>query len=207
MKGTQHVQNIPEEFMGEVFHLFENDSIRMVQVLSICLNRYQPSMSMVKRVKEVMNSSKVSGNDNGFSFNSGAALYDISFYENYFEINDAKVLSPIANSALAAYSYRLLSSFTDKDDRLVHQIQVVPKNEDDALFSGIIYIADQDWAIYGTDLFTTGKALNISLLDTVRVKQTHIQIQDNIWRVFSQHISFNLNILFIKTRGEFVGIQ
>ena len=206
MKGTQHVQNIPSEIMGRSLS-FIRERLDSTGSGIIYLSE---SLSTIyvdgKKKKEIMNSSKVSGNDNGFSFNSGAALYDISFYENYFDLNDAKVLSPIANNALAAYKYKLLSSFNDKDDRLVHQIEVIPKNTDDALFSGIIYIADKDWAIYGTDLFTTGKALNISLLDTLRVKQTHIQLENDVWRVFSQHISFNLKILFIKTQGEFVGV-
>jgi len=206
VKGTQHIENLPKSFMGQSLEGFRqglDSSGTGIIYLSESMSRLHYKNG---EYKEIMTSSKVSGNDNGFSFNSGAALSQISFYKNSFELGDTKILSPIARNALSAYKYRLESTFLDKDDRKINKIEVIPKNKMGAVFQGYIYIVDEDWAIYSTDLFTTGKSVNISVLDTVRFKQTHINLGGDIWRVFTQNIAFNLKLLIIATRGNFVGV-
>ena len=206
VKGRQHVRNLPKSFMGQSLEAFRQglDSTGSgIIYLSESISKLHYKDGAYK---EIMSSSKVSGNDNGFSFNSAGALAGLSFYQNMFELGDTKILSPIANNALGSYKYRMETSFYDNDGHLVYKIEVIPKNKLGALFSGYIYIVDEHWAIHSTDLFTTGKAVNISVLDTVYFKQTHINLGEKTWRLFTQEISFSLKLLLIRTQGEFIGV-
>lgn len=206
VKGTQHIRNLPKTFMGQSLDMLR-EGLDSTGTGIIYLSESVSKLHYKDGAfKEIMSSSKVSGNDNGFSFNSGAAMASMSFYENSFELGDTEILSPIANGALGAYKYRLETSFYDNEGHLVYKIEVIPKNKLGAVFSGYIYIVDEDWAIHSTDLFTTGKAVNISVLDTVYFKQTHIKLNNETWRLFSQDIKFTLRFLIIATRGNFVGV-
>lgn len=206
VKGTQHIRNLPKKFMGQSLDMFreglDSNGTGIIYLSEAVSKLYYKDGEF----KEIMSSSKVSGNDNGFSFNSGAAMAQMTFYENSFQLGDTEILSPIANGALASYKYRLETSFYDNEKHLVYKIEVIPKNKLGAVFGGYIYIVDEDWAIHSTDLFTTGKAVNISVLDTVYFKQTHIKLNNETWRLFSQDVNFKLRFLIIATRGSFVGV-
>ena len=206
VKGTQHIRNLPKKFMGQSLDMFReglDSNGTGIIYLSEAVSKLHYKDG---EFKEIMSSSKVSGNDNGFSFNSGAAMASMTFYENSFELGDTEILSPIASGALGSYKYRLETSFYDNEGHLVYKIEVIPKNKLGAVFGGYIYIVDEDWAIHSTDLFTTGKAVNISVLDTVYFKQTHIKLNNETWRIFSQDINFTLRFLIIATKGNFVGV-
>lgn len=205
VKGTQKIKNLPKSIFGQSLEslgqgLDSTGSGIIYLSESVSTLYYQQN-----KMKEVMSSSKVSGNDNGFSFNSGAAMMSMSFYDNTFDLNGTALLSPIGNSALGTYRYQLETSFYD-DEHLVHKIAVTPKNPLAAAFSGYLYIVEEDWAIHSTDLWTTGKAVNISILDTVTIKQTHVQVEGDTWRIFSQDIQFSLGLMAIKTSGNFIGV-
>lgn len=206
MKGTQYVKNLPESFMGislgELGEGLDSTGSGIVYLSESVSDIYYQN----GEVKEVMSSSKVSGNDNGFSFNSGAVMLRLSFYENVFELGGKPILSPIANTAMGTYRYRLETSFYDDRGHLVYKIEVLPKNKLAGAFGGYIYIVDEEWAIHSTELYTTGAAINVSVLDTAVFRQTHLQLEDGTWRLFSQDIDFGLKILAIKTKGNFVGV-
>jgi len=70
---------------------------------------------------EKITASKVSGNDNGFSFNS-AIDANFSFYENTIALN-AQIVSPIANNAYAYYRYKLVGTFFE-NGKLINKIEV-----------------------------------------------------------------------------------
>lgn len=206
MKGTQFIQNLPKSFMGislgQVSEGLDSSGSGIVYLSeSVSTIYYQKGA-----IKEVMSSSKVSGNDNGFSFNSGAALMGLSFYDNVMELAGKSIISPIANNALSTYKYRLKTSFYDGQGHLVHQIEVLPKNELAGAVRGDIYIVDEEWAIHGTDLHTTGAAINLSVLDTVTFRQNHVQLNNGTWRLFSQDVEFSLKIFAIRTKGNFIGV-
>src|SRR5690606_31521434 len=65
------------------------------------------------KMKEVIVASKVSGNDNGFSFNNAASV-NFDFYENYVPFN-INVVSPIADNAFNYYRYKLEGTFFYED--------------------------------------------------------------------------------------------
>ena len=204
-KGTQRVKDLPEKIMGRSLGQFRKGLDSTGSGIVYLSESVSKLYFDLPAYKEVMLSSKVSGDDNGFSFNSGAALMAFNFYENQVELGDTKLLSPIAQTALAYYKYRLVTTFKD-GPRLVNKIEVIPKNPLGPIFHGHIYIVEGDWNIHRTELKTTGKAANISMLDTVEFRQMHLPVQDSIWRIFSQEIEFNLKAFGITIFGRFIGV-
>ncbi|HET8810466.1 MAG TPA: DUF5686 family protein, partial [Flavobacteriaceae bacterium] len=169
-RGLWRVQNVPEKFMGaEIGDLGGGlDSTRSgVVYLSETISKI--AYQAPDNFKEKIIASKVSGDDNGFSFNS-AREFNISFYNNTLEIN-AEIVSPIADYAFNYYNYKLEGTFYDEHGNLINKIQVIPKRPDDAVFSGHIYIVEDSWEIYGVDLSTTGEAVQVPIIEKLGFQQ------------------------------------
>jgi len=204
------IDELPKSFMGFSLEIdsTETDSVEIQDSIGIIYLSESLSRLHYKngQYKEIMTFSKVSGDDKGFSFSTGRSIAELSFYRNTIKIDEAHILSPIATDALSAYKYRMETSFYDEKGHLVYKIEVIPKNNLGAVVAGYIYIVDKDWAIHSTDLFTTGKCTNISILDTLHFRETHIKLEDKTWTVFSRNLTFTLKVLFIKLNGYFASV-
>lgn len=155
--------------------------------------------------KEIMESSKVSGNNQGFSYNS-AQDFNIDLYKNYSEFG-RNVVSPIADNAMNFYKYRLEGAFVDEGGRLVNKIAVLPKNFADPVYRGFIYIVSDSWNIQSADLFTTGLSAQIPIFDTLSVRQSFVPVgNDGVWRMFSQTFSLEGGFFGFKFGGSFTAI-
>ncbi len=205
IKGLQKILFAPKKFMGRDLGDLGGslDSNRQgIVYLSESLAKYYSVLPNQK--KEIMISSKVSGRDNGFSFNRATAM-DFNFYENNIEIQ-RQILSPIADNALNYYRYKLLGTFYDKDGTLINKIEVIPKRKEDPTFAGTIYILENQWNIQSTDLYVTGKSIKQDVLDTLWIRQVHVPVEGDKWRLFSQKIDFKFGFLGFKLAGNFTGI-
>ena len=206
IKGIIKMDNAPKKFMGvEVGDLNGNlDSTRKgILYLS-------ESESIYKRqgredIKEIMVSSKVSGRDNGFSFNQASTL-DYNIYDNTLEFR-RQMLSPIASDALLFYRYKMLGTYVDEDQKIINKIKVIPIRNADPVFAGIINIEEDTWAVRNFDLYMTEDASKISSFDTLRLIQqyTHLK-KENVWRLFSTAVTFSANLFGFKANGKFTGI-
>jgi hypothetical protein len=157
------------------------------------------------KFKEVMTSSKVSGNDNGFSFNSARDM-NIDLYENFIQFG-RNVISPIAEGAMGFYKYRLQGALVDEEGRLINKIEVIPKNPQEPVYQGFIYIVDGLWNIQSADLFLTGASIQQPLFDTFYIRQTHVPVQKpDVWRMFSQTFSLVGGAFGFKFGGSFTGV-
>ncbi len=208
IKGNQSIKNAPDKIMGrELGDLGGGlDSTRTgIVYLSESVSKLY--FEQPDRFKEIMISSKVAGNDNGFSFNQAQAV-NFNFYQNELDFQ-TKLVSPIADDALSFYRYELINSFRDKDGRLISKIKVKPKNEYGPVFGGFIYIVEDEWAIYSTDLYATKSATGLEVLDTLHIKQTHLAFEAlgvKNWLLFQQVISFRIKVLKIETDGIFTAV-
>lgn len=208
IKGNQKVLAAPEKIMGQDLGDLRGtlDSNRQgIVYLSESVSKlyYQRP----NKYKEEMISSKVSGDDMGFSFNQ-ARLMNISFYDNTLDMNGIgrPLISPISNAALLSYNYKLIGTFYDKEGRLVNKIEVIPKRELDPVFRGHIYIIEDLWNIHSTDLYITKDATKIPFMDTVTVNQLHVNVQDSIWVQLSQTIGMGGAFLGFRIKGYFSGV-
>jgi hypothetical protein len=155
--------------------------------------------------KEVMLSTKVSGNDNGFGFNRASEM-DFNLYENHALLG-RQIISPIASNALLYYRYQLLGAFPDERGRMINKIKVIPKRSEDPVYSGVINIVDDLWNIQTVDLTLSSSNIKQPGLDTLYIKQVHVPVQaPDVWRMFSQTIRFQAGLFGFEMEGNFQAI-
>lgn len=206
VKGMQKIAELPQELMAAGEDL--SSILPSVDSTGQGIVYLSESVSTVyrlgKRSKEVMHSSKVSGNSNGFSFNRASAM-DFSFYDNSITINRALV-SPIADNALRFYDYKLEGYFMEGDYK-VNKIRVRPRQAYGPALRGHIYIVEDLWNIHSTDLYATEQATQINLLDTLYFRQVFVPVKPpEVWMMLSQTISFDISLMGIKLVGSFSGV-
>ena len=206
IKGGIKLLDAPEKILGNdigdmggqldsnrtgIIYLSESEAI---------LNFKQPD-----HYKEIMISSKVSGDDNGFSFNRFSEM-DFNLYKNT-SLYSREIVSPIANNALTYYKYKLMGTFYDDNGMLINKIEVIQKRKEDPTYGGMIYIVEDLWNIQSTELFITSRAMKQPGLDTLWLNQVHVPVQEpDVWRLFSQTISFSAGLFGFKMEGDFTGI-
>jgi hypothetical protein len=150
-------------------------------------------------------SSRVSGSSGfGFTFPAFINMYSNNVTVFTERFNPRGFISPIADGALRFYKYKLLGSFME-DGKLVNTIRVTPKRTYEPLFSGVINITEDDWRIQGFDLVLT-KTSQLELLDTLQIRQLHVPVGNDVWRVKNQFMYFNFNILKIDAIGNFLTV-
>lgn len=206
IKGNQRLLKAPEKILGQEIGDMGGTLDSTGQGI-IYLSESQAKLSRAQpdRVKEEMHSSKVSGNDNGFGFNR-ASLMDFDFYNNHVNI-ERELLSPIANTALQYYRYKLMGTFFDENGYEINKIQVLKKRESDPVVSGFIYIVEDLWNIHSTELYVTGKAIKQSALDTLVITQVHVPVEDpDKWMLLSQSLDFKFGFLGFEAEGNFTGV-
>jgi hypothetical protein len=154
------------------------------------------------KLKERIIASKISGQNNGFSYNTAQATsYD--FYDNTVELG-TNLISPIADNAFGYYKYTLEGTFYDDNKNLINKIKVTPKRDVDPVFEGFIYIVEDSWAIYGVDFDIKGYRMKEEFLDVMNLKQNFSYNQNNqLWAKNSQSLEFEAGIFGINFNGKF----
>jgi len=153
--------------------------------------------------KEIMYSSKVSGDNQSFSFNQ-VSDFKFNLYQNLVELDglsDRPFISPISENALFSYRYKLMGT-TFEDGKMINKIQVTPKRKTDPCFRGIIYIQENTWRIHSVDLYLT-KDAKIDFVDTLTITQIHSLVKDSTWMPLNMNLSFNFKVMGFKGDGYF----
>jgi len=205
-RGLIKIVDAPEKILGqEVGDLGGGlDSTRSgIIYLSETISKIE--YQKPKRLKEKILASKVSGDASGFSFNNAIDV-DFNFYKNTFDLGK-NVISPIADYAFNYYKYKLEGTFFDDNNNLINKILITPKRDNDAAFSGYLYIVEDQWVLYATDVTISGKRTGILPIDLLTVKQTFsFSRTDNIWALISQTLDFKYGLFGIKGEGRFTAV-
>lgn len=156
-------------------------------------------------LSETIQASKISGDDNGFSFNTASDI-NFVFYRNTIELGN-QIISPIADFAFNYYRYKLDGAFYDDKGHLVNKIQVIPKRPNDPIFKGFIYIVEDQWTIYALELDITGEQARIPPAEVITLKQNFsFSQQDDLWVLISQTLDFSYGFFGIKGDGRFTAV-
>lgn len=202
-RGIFRVKNLPKSILGQKLDFFDDviDSTRSgILYLSETVSKI--TFQKPDKLKEIIVASKVSGNDNGFSFNS-AAQANFDFYENYLDF-DVKVVSPIAENAFNYYKFKFEGSFADENNKIINKIKVTPKRDTEPAMNGYIYIVDENYAIYAVDLSIKGSQMQNPALNTLTLKQNFsFNNLNQIWAKNTQTIDFEAGIFGINMSGKF----
>ncbi|MDZ7880868.1 MAG: DUF5686 and carboxypeptidase regulatory-like domain-containing protein [Saprospiraceae bacterium] len=205
IKGVQRIADAPKKIMGQdlgdMNGTLDTTTRSGIIYLAETVSKLHVSG---KNKKEELITSKVSGNDNGFGFNR-ATLFDFNLYENFNNDLPRKIMSPIAENALNNYRYKLVSS-SRVDEQTVYKIEVIPIRKEDPTWAGHIHIVDNQWNLYATDVYVTGRSLQQEIVDTVWLQQSFIKLNKDVWRVFNQRLDFKFKLLSLKFKGFFNGV-
>ncbi|EDM43250.1 hypothetical protein SCB49_00807 [unidentified eubacterium SCB49] len=204
-RGLWRVSDMPEKILGQDVGDFDGalDSTR-TGIIYLSETISEIAYQQPDDFKEKIIASKVSGNDNGFSFNS-AQDANFSFYNNTIDIS-AAIVSPIAVNGLSYYTYKLDGVFYE-GDKLINKITVTPRRPKDRTFSGTIYIVEDDWQLYGVELSTTGEAIQVPMIENLFFKQNFtFDENENAWVKISQSIDFAFKFFGVQGDGRFIAV-
>ncbi len=203
-RGLYKIKNAPEKILGQSLGDFGGglDSTRsgivyLSETISEIVYQKKP-----KQFKEKIIASKVSGSDNGISFNRAQDAY-INFYDNKINLGGGGLISPIATNAFGYYKYKLEGSFYDKNELLINKIALLPKRKNDPVFKGFIYIVEDSWAIYGTHVSVRGSQIGFPPVEILNLKQNYNSTEDDTWVLISQAIDFKFNFFGFHIDGTF----
>ncbi len=134
-------------------------------------NRKKPS-----KHKEVVKGTKMVSFD-GYINSDGVSNYinrmyqDINIYDNNISILSNQFLSPISNNAPLFYKFYIIDTTVVNNHKLI-QLGFVPRNHNDFLFQGSIYISQEDssYAVKKVDM-SVNKSINLNFVKEMRILQ------------------------------------
>lgn len=204
-KGIFRIKDLPKKIMGVKVDAEEiSSSLDSTGSGIIYLSETVSKLTFEQpdNLKERIIASKISGDDNGFSYNTALGTY-YNFYDNYVNFS-VKMVSPLANNAFNYYKFKLEGSFFDDNNNLINKIKVIPRRDKEPVFEGYIYIVEETWAIYGIDFDIKGYRAQIPVLENLNLTQNFSYNSSNrIWAKNSQTFDFKAGMFGIGFTGKF----
>ncbi|WP_345230458.1 DUF5686 and carboxypeptidase regulatory-like domain-containing protein [Olivibacter ginsenosidimutans] len=210
IKGLQRLMKAPKKFLGldieEASKEMGLDSNRR-GIIYLSESESNITVNPPKDFREEMISSKISGNNQAFSFNRASEL-QLNFYENHQDIveglSSRPFLSPIAANALAYYRYQYVGS-SQQHGLTIDKIKVIPKRKGEPLYKGDIYIVANEWRIHSVNLLLD-KTSSINFVDSLNIKQLFTPINQEIWMPSNVQLDFIGGLLGFQVGGYFTAI-
>ena len=208
LKGVFRTVEVPDKIFGQKIDRKDmgTGDTSGKGVIYLCEEIADYYSQQPNKERTIIHSVRESGDANGLGFAQIPSV--ITFYENNVKVMEAVaprgLVSPIADNAISFYKYRLEGEFVE-NDQLIYKIRVTPRRQFEPLFSGIIYIADDDWAIHSLSLATTAKT-GIEYLDSLNLTQSFLPMGKDNWVVKSQVFVPRATIFGIGFTGSFVTV-
>ncbi|WP_425390292.1 DUF5686 and carboxypeptidase regulatory-like domain-containing protein [Ekhidna sp.] len=197
LKGLFRLDDKPDKILGQQVTVDTG-----ILYLSESVSRF--SFELPDKVSERMISSKVSGNEQGFSFNR-ASDFNINAYNKFIDLDmEREFVSPIAPQSFLFYDFEWLGFF-EENGKLINKIKVIPKRSTDPVFEGIVYIVEDEWRFHTIDLFVT-KARGLEFIDSLKINQVFAPTEYDIWMPISQKYSFRFGAFGFKGSGYYIGV-
>lgn len=151
--------------------------------------------------REVIKATKISGvkNESVAQF-TGKVYQKINIYDNYINVFDQGLISPIADGGLLYYKYYLIDS-AYVDNKWCYQISFKPKRKMEPTFTGDFWVNDTTWAITKMQVRLSEK-VNLNFVNDLVASAEYQQLNDTTWfpKQLSLFVDFNLTD---KTTGFF----
>jgi hypothetical protein len=206
-KGMFKLKNMPKKILGQDIGDFEGklDSTGSgIVYLSETFSKIK--FERPNNLNETILASKVAGSDRGYSYNT-ARSSNIDFYDNIVDLTRAKTISPIADQAFLYYKFQLEATFYDINNKLINKIKLIPRRDVEPVYDGHIYIVEDDWTIYATDMRINGYRMQNEFLEYFDIKQNYAyNASQNIWSKNQQQLSFKAGAFGISFEGGFTHV-
>ena len=202
-RGIFKLKNAPKKILGQKIGDL-NGSLDSTGTGIISLSETFSKITFEKpnNLKEVVTASKVSGRDNGYSYNTArSSFYDL--YDNTVDFG-VQMISPIASNAFNYYKYKLENTFYDANNQMINKIKVTATRDSEPVFEGYIYIVEDSWAIYAVDLDIKGYRMKEEFVDVMTLKQNFGYNKNNkIWAKNTQSLDITAGAFGIKFTGKY----
>lgn len=164
-----------------------NDNGPEASMAEIILQRDWTPEGQLKEVREAVS---YRGDRNSLFYTSSSEG-DFNFYGNLVRIrslSEMPVMSPLSNTAMAAYKFSFLGSYKDEQNRRILKIKVTPRLVSNSVFSGEIHLVDSLFYIYRLDLHFPGNQLNE--YDDFVVSQEYKLTADSLLQIADQRFDY-----------------
>lgn len=151
--------------------------------------------------KEVIKASKISGVKNeSVSQFTGKIYQNVNIYNNFINVFDQGLVSPISDVGLLYYKYYLIDS-AFLDHKWCYQISFKPKRKMEPTFTGDFWVNDTTWAIVKAQV-RLADYVNLNFVNDLVASAEYQFLNDSIWfpKQMSLFVDFNLTD---KTTGFF----
>lgn len=204
-KGVMRSRKLPGKFMGKEINAAGMGVDSTGKGVLYLVEQDADYYSNGEKEKTIIHSVHESGNKSGLGFSQFPSV--ISFYKNNIDVigdGSRGYISPVSENALNYYRYKMLGTFMDHG-RMINKIQVIQKRLYEPCFNGVIYIADDEWAIHSLDLSLV-KQSGMDMIDTLRVEQVYLPLKDDLWVIKSQVMYFAVNFMMFDITGQGVAV-
>jgi hypothetical protein len=150
---------------------------------------------------EVIKVSQISGFENeSVSQFTGKFYQNVNIYDNYINVFDQGLVSPIANSGFFYYKYYLVDSAFIQN-RWCYQISFKPKRRQEPTFTGDFWVNDTTWSIVKAQVRLSA-GVNLNFVNDLVANIDYEPITDSIWFPVITKIFADFN-LSNRTTGFF----
>ncbi|MBW8686749.1 DUF5686 family protein [Chitinophaga rhizophila] len=208
IKGVFKMRDMPGSFLGKKIGAQDVEEMGLdssrTGVLFLSESMTKVAVRRPDDVKVEVLSARQSGGGFGFSFPAFIDFYENNVTAMVSQFSKRGYISPISENALFYYKYRLEGVFQD-DGKTVNKIKVIPRRKYEPLFSGYIFITDNDWRIHSVDLMVT-QEYQLEIMDTLHITQIHVPVNADVWRTKDQVINVTIKQFGFNVAGSFVNV-
>jgi hypothetical protein len=150
---------------------------------------------------ERIKASKISGiNNESVSQFTGKIYQNINIYDNYINIFDQGLVSPISDNGLFYYKYYLIDS-AYIDNSWCYQLSFKPKRRQEPTFTGDFWVENNTWAIVKMQL-RLSSGVNLNFVNDMVANVDFQLVNDTLWFPLRLKLFVDFN-LTEKTTGFF----
>lgn len=140
-----------------------------------------------KSEKEYIKASQVSGTSNeSITQFLGDMYQNVNIYENYISVFGKSFVSPIASFGKTFYRYYLVDSLV-VDGNYCYQIDFLPRQEQEPVFTGTMWINDTTYAVKRVKAKINNQA-NINFINGFEVEQDYKKVDGKYWMLEKDHL-------------------
>ncbi|RYZ49509.1 MAG: carboxypeptidase-like regulatory domain-containing protein [Sphingobacteriales bacterium] len=206
LKGVFKTRQTPNKVLGQKVEAGEMGLDSAGKGILYLCEQVATYYTQGNRDQTIIHSVRESGDPNGLGLSRFPPV--INMYENNVKVasgfSPRGFISPVSDAALGYYKFKLEGDFTESGNT-IYKIRVTPKRKYEPLFTGVIYIVDDQYALHSVDLLTT-KTSNLEFLDSLRVEQIYLPLDKETWIIKQQVMHAAVKLFGFDIVGNFVTV-
>lgn len=107
-------------------------------------------------------------------------------------------ISPLSAKALSYYKF-VYEGYSMLSGQIVNHIKVIPKHKSKQLYSGVIHVVDNSWALSYIDLSIE------TFAGSLRFRQTYSPVGEDCWLPVTQNYILQLSMLGVQGDVKYIG--